>query len=100
MSMRRDYEKEDSGDGACELSRPSSGLSTANVVMWCRKVPLANSSRIGLSRRWTPLVYCADCFRPKRESMHGAPSENWRAPVLVRVAPGRREKTVALVEGA
>ena len=37
---------------------------------------------------WT--VCCADCLRPKRESMHGASSESWRAPVLVRVGGARR----------
>ena len=31
---------------------------------------------------WT--VCCADCLRPKRESMHAAPSESWRAPVCRR----------------
>ena len=76
-----------------------SGLSTRKLV------PLANSSRTDLSRHWRPLVslamcgwtvYCADCLRPKRDSMHGAPSENWRAPVLVREVPGRIASVSAL----
>ena len=36
---------------------------------------------------WT--VYCADCLRPKRDSMHGAPSESWRAPVLLQLDGAR-----------
>ena len=60
---------------------------------------------------WT--VCCADCLRPKRDLMHDAPSESWRARVLVRVdgvwatryraalrSPRQMRRAVALLEGA
>ena len=38
-----------------------SGLSTGKLVIWYGKIPVANSSRIGLSRRWRPLVSSCPC---------------------------------------
>ena len=31
------------------------------------------------------VLCCVECLRPKRDAMHGAPSESCRAPVLVRL---------------
>ena len=50
-----------------------------------RSVDIHEALRICEERHVTEGSYCADCLRPTRDSMHGAPSERWRAPVLVRV---------------